>query len=119
MPQPHTVSVDPVLGTCTPDSITHTQAHGQNVPIFFVIDPNPGNAWSWSRGTPNPIVVQAPSEKFSGGAHPSSGNGKDKVTVVNRNLPEDAGTYKYTVTVVDDNTGRISTIDPQIVNAAE
>jgi len=84
-----------------------------------VIDPNPGSAWSWNRQNPHPVVVLAPNTHFSHGAHPSSGNGKDRVTVINRNLPEHTGTYKYTVTLVNDDTEQMKTIDPQIVNSAD
>src|SRR6478609_8996549 len=94
------VIVNPVTGTCDPDTIVITKAQGQGVAIMFQIDPQAGRDWSWVT-TPNPIVVQAPSGIFSDGAYPG-GNGKGPVKLMNRNLPTDVGTYKYTATLIKD-----------------
>lgn len=114
MPQPPTVLVNPVTGTCEPDTVSITRAHGQHAPIFFQIDPAAGKDWSWSRN-PAPIVVEAEDGKFSDGAHPG-GNGKGRLRLLNRNLPEDAGSYKYTVALIQDGASQPTIIDPYIRN---
>ncbi|MEO7598974.1 MAG: hypothetical protein ABIV50_08575 [Opitutus sp.] len=114
MPQPPTVLVNPVTKTCNPDTVNITRAHGQGVAIFFEIDPAAGNGWRWSQN-PNPIVVQAEDGKFSDGGHPG-GNGKGRIRLLNRNLPGDAGSYKYTAALVQDGASQPTIIDPYIQN---
>jgi hypothetical protein len=112
MPQPTIVLVNPVTKTCGPDTVKFTRAHGHHVPVFFEIDPAAGQGWRWS---PNPIVVQAEDGKFSDGGHPG-GDGRGRVRLLNRNLPEDAGSYKYTAAVIQDGASEPTLIDPYIQN---
>ncbi len=115
MPQPPTVVVNPVNHTCTPDQVHITQAHGRGVAIFFVIDPSAAGDWSWSQ-SPDPVVLDNAGGIFSDGKHPGSGRGKDRVRVLNRNLPSDVGAHKYTANLVQDSTGARVAIDPHIIN---
>ena len=114
MPQPPVVVVNPVTKTCTPDQVHINQTHGRGVAIFFDIDPQAAGNWSWSQ-TPDPIVLDAPGGIFSDGKHPG-GRGKNRVRILNRNLPSDIGSHKYTANLVEDKTGQRVSIDPHIVN---
>jgi hypothetical protein len=111
---PITVLVNPVNGTCTPDTVVVTQKHGKDVAIFFEIDPAAGDNWSWS-SSPDPIVVQAPGGIFSDGKNPG-GNGQGKVKLKNRNAPSDIGIYKYTATLIQAGSVTPVVIDPSIEN---
>lgn len=110
MPSP-IVIVNPVAGTCDPDTVEITQDHGRGVAITFKIDPAVGNSWAWS---PNAIVVDGGGDIFTGGGHPG-GNGKGNVQVFDRNLSSDTGTFKYTANLIKDGTTPVA-IDPSIQN---
>jgi hypothetical protein len=115
MPQPPVVVVNPITKTCTPDEVHINQQHGQGVAIFFTIDPAAARNWSWSQ-SPDPIVLDDAGSIFSDGKHPGNSRGKDKVRVLNRNLPSDVGSHKYTANLVQDGTGARVAIDPHIIN---
>jgi hypothetical protein len=111
------VTVDPTTGICSPDPVRLKQNQGANVPIVFQFAPGTARNWSWS-GT-NPIVVEAAPGLFAGGSQ-SNPTGKGAITVTDRNAATDLGTYKYRITVRQDDwpDGMFLTIDPQIVNEA-
>lgn len=109
------VTVNPVTGACNPDPIRIKQNQGSNVPIVFQFAPGTAANWSWF-GT-NPAVVEAPPGLFSGGSQ-SNRRGKGAITVTSRNGAQDLGTFKYRLTVCQDDwpSGMFLTIDPEIVN---
>jgi hypothetical protein len=112
---PPRVLVNPIAGTCEPDTVVITPAHGRGVAIIFEIDPAAGPDWKWS-SHPHPIVVEDKAgDIFTDGHHPG-GNGKGTVRLMNRNLPSDIGLFKYTAHLMKDGASTVTSIDPSIQN---
>ena len=100
------VSVDPSRGTCSPDPAPADRGQA-SIFTFTLVNPN---LWDWV--TPSPISVANGAAQFPAASYVDTRT--NKAVLFDKNT--DAAQYKYTVSVINKNSGATTTIDPIIQN---